>query len=43
MCLKLEVTILSVRAIRANGGVVTEALTLIDESEDARQDLEKAG
>jgi orotate phosphoribosyltransferase len=37
-------TILSAAAaIRANGGVVTEALTLIDRSEDAKQDLEKAG
>jgi len=30
-------------AVRANGGVVAEALTLIDRSEDARQDLAKAG
>jgi len=30
-------------AIRANGGVVTEALTLIDRSEGAREDLQKLG
>lgn len=30
-------------SVRANGGVVTDALTLIDRSESARSDLEKSG
>jgi len=31
------------QAIRANGGVVTDALTLVDRSEDAGKDLQKLG